>query len=647
MKAIKNMSIATKLWSGALVFSLAIGVVAYTGLTGTSRLSSTVGNMTKLQVPQLQRLMLASNEARQARTRQYRLLVAPDAKKQAKLLKDIEGNIQGATDKLAEFDKFASTKEEKATADMLQSLWANYSEYNKQIPGILSTTGNKGLTELLEKTSRETFVEKFIPEIEKAGELKVKEALAAEETRKGIESDTKTKIALLGLFSIVAGLTIFGFIVSGIRHSVKVLTKGLTFIREHHIQPLTNALARFAKADLTYAIACESTPIEIDGKDELAKVIHDLDNVQSEFLDAINGYEEARVSLNSLIGVVRNGANNVASYSGDVAKNTEQVGLASTDIARGSTTLAGRAEEASDAMEKFAQVIDQITVQTEVQANAIGTAAMNLNEATEILKEVASASDQMNEAALAGSEAVSVTINAMEKIQSEVTLSAERISELDAKGQQIGQIVSTIEEIASQTNLLALNAAIEAARAGEHGRGFAVVATEVRKLAEKSGDATREISDLIESIRKSVDEAVKAILETKNQVVDGTAQSKSAGSSLNSILESSATVEERLKALRGASRNVETAMKDADKATTETVELKESLIGESKVVGGAIMEVTTVSQDTAAASEELSASTDEVSRVAANLQALSEELLSSISEFKTVSGQEAPLRLAA
>ena len=635
MKFLKNMSIAAKLWSGALVFTLAVGVVAFTGLTGTTRLSTTVGTMTKYQVPQLQRLMLASNEARQARTRQYRFLIAPNDEKRAKLLKDIDENIAGAQAKIEEYAKFASTEDEKVKAQELESLWKKYAEFHKQIPAIYAASGEKGVVELLEKTSRDTFVEKFIPLIEKAGDSKVEEALASENTRKQIESGTKGQIALFGFLAVVTGLTIFGYIVSGIKHSVRVLMAGLEQIREKQIKPLTTALDRFAKADLTYEIKSEYSPITLEGKDELAKVTSDLDSVQADFQVAIDGYNEARKSLTTLVGTVRNGSSDVASFSADVAGNTEHVGAAASDIARGSTTLAGKADEASQAMIRFGQMIDRITQQTGVQANAIETASFNLHSATEILNDVASAADEMNEAAQTGSEAVAITIAAMEKIKSEVGISAERIGDLDQKGQQIGQIVSTIEAIAAQTNLLALNAAIEAARAGEHGRGFAVVATEVRNLAEKSGEATREISDLIESIRTSVDEAVKTILSTQQQVIGGTEQSQSAGTSLKSILNSSASVEERLTALRKASANVESAMSEADKATAQTVELKDSLIAESRVVGNAIQEVANVSQDTAAASEELSATSDEVSKVAANLSRLSESLQDSISKFQT------------
>ncbi|MBK7091914.1 MAG: hypothetical protein IPH59_09365 [bacterium] len=125
----------------------------------------------------------------------------------------------------------------------------------------------------------------------------------------------------------------------------------------------------------------------------------------------------------------------------------------------------------------------------------------------------------------------------MNKIASVVQDSAATIQALAKSSDQIGEIISVIDDIADQTNLLALNAAIEAARAGEQGRGFAVVADEVRKLAERTTKATKEITDMIKGIQSDTKGAVVSMEQGIHEVEGGRQLADKAGESLNAILD--------------------------------------------------------------------------------------------------------------
>jgi methyl-accepting chemotaxis protein len=155
---------------------------------------------------------------------------------------------------------------------------------------------------------------------------------------------------------------------------------------------------------------------------------------------------------------------------------------------------------------------------------------------------VADNSRNADAAAQSGAAVLRETLTVMGNIAEKVNRSAETVSTLGQRGDQIGAIVATIQDIADQTNLLALNAAIEAARAGDQGRGFAVVADEVRSLAERTTEATREIGEMIHAIQSETQLAVRSMAEGVRQVEAGTEKASESGQALQHILEQIASL---------------------------------------------------------------------------------------------------------
>jgi methyl-accepting chemotaxis protein len=145
--------------------------------------------------------------------------------------------------------------------------------------------------------------------------------------------------------------------------------------------------------------------------------------------------------------------------------------------------------------------------------------------------------EEASETAREGGAIVEDTLSRMRSIADSVRETAHKVQELGARSDQIGKIVGVIDDIADQTNLLALNAAIEAARAGEQGRGFAVVADEVRKLAERTTKATKEIAEMIEAVQGETRTAVEKMRSGTVQVEAGVEMTSKAGSSLNDIID--------------------------------------------------------------------------------------------------------------
>jgi twitching motility protein PilJ len=205
-----------------------------------------------------------------------------------------------------------------------------------------------------------------------------------------------------------------------------------------------------------------------------------------------------------------------------------------------------------------------------------------------------------------GAQAVQDASEAMMRINSAVERTSEKMKLLAKRSSEISDIMRLINDVASQTNLLSLNAAIEAAHAGEAGAGFSVVADEIRKLAERSAAATRDVSKLIQAIQRETEEALKAMDEGLKEVKGGNVLAEQSRQVLNDI---SAGVREATE-----------LMEEISAASTEQAQVTRSLAGAMQTISGITIEASAGAQETA--------------RIIHGMVDLSEMLNESISQFK-------------
>ncbi|MCX7610847.1 MAG: methyl-accepting chemotaxis protein [Ignavibacterium sp.] len=241
--------------------------------------------------------------------------------------------------------------------------------------------------------------------------------------------------------------------------------------------------------------------------------------------------------------------------------------------------------QTNQSVQSTSTVASQILQSTEQMANGVQHQSLQINEVSAAIEEMtrtilettrntvkaAEASNQAGKVAKEGGKIVSDTIDGINKIAEIVTSGAETVEKLGKNSNQIGEIIQVINDIADQTNLLALNAAIEAARAGEQGRGFAVVADEVRKLAERTTKATKEIANMIKLIQSETQKAVEEMNTGKQEAIKGMQKAEVAGKSLQNIISETdivsqlisqvaASSEQQSATAEQISRNIETIL---------------------------------------------------------------------------------------
>lgn len=244
-------------------------------------------------------------------------------------------------------------------------------------------------------------------------------------------------------------------------------------------------------------------------------------------------------SVNYTVEELRSLVGNVQSTATRVAQTTSRVESTSTEL------LATSTEQLREIRETGQSVLDM---------------AARINDVSSQAQESASVARQSLMAAESGLTAVQNAIGGMNAIRDQIQETSKRIKRLGESSQEIGEITELIADITEQTNVLALNAAIQAASAGEAGRGFSVVAEEVQRLAERSGDATRQIAALVKAIQTDTQDAVAAMERSTQGVVEGARLSDNAGTALSEIDQVSRKLAELIEQISSS------ASKEADQA---------------------------------------------------------------------------------
>lgn len=249
-----------------------------------------------------------------------------------------------------------------------------------------------------------------------------------------------------------------------------------------------------------------------------------------------------------------------------------KINQTSSEVRSAAEDTKSSVSELSDASQQQAKEIADVS-------EAVNEMAVSIDQVSYNAAESSSVAERSVDIASKGAVVVQNTIDGMDKIRGQIQETAKRIKRLGESSQEIGDIVSLINDIADQTNILSLNAAIQASMAGDAGKGFAVVADEVQRLAERSGAAAKQISALVKTIQSDTNEAVTSMEQTTAEVVQGTRLAQDAGVALGEIESVSKSLAEIIENISDAARQqaasagkISNTMKSIQEITSQTTE---------------------------------------------------------------------------
>jgi len=567
--AFLNLKVRFKLTISFCLLTLFTIIVGGLGLFNIQRLQMMDQDLFTYQTLPLLELRVIHGAFEENRSLIRDIILEEDLAKSNSYLQAIEENRKKIDEALERFSKSLLTKEEQKQYTYLVNVLENFDYHLEQVME-LCRRGNKTFAYTVLSQDGPKLSENFDAAMEKLTEIKKH---TAQDVALSSRQRADNAAWVTGAFVLVAVIC--------------ALALGLIIARLISI-PL------IALAQVADEISRGNLNVEISEK-----------------------YRKFKDEIGQLGLVFQSMSENLRQLINKITESAEQLAASAEEL----NVSAGQSAEV---VIKIAETVDLTADGAENQARALAEAMTTVTKLASAVRQIASHSseaaaiaEQAAEAAYIGGEKVELVVKKMEDIKKAVDHSAEVVTELGNRSKEIEQIVSTISYLADQTNLLALNAAIEAARAGDEGRGFAVVAEEVRKLAEQSQLATKQIAALIESVQLDTNKAVSAMAEGTREVQEGYGAVSEAGGSF-------AEISGLVKTVSGQNQEILAAVEGIAEGSQRMVDTISQVEQISRQTAGQAQSVSAATQEQSATMEEIAASSDVLAQLADQLyQAIS------------------------
>jgi methyl-accepting chemotaxis protein len=418
-----------------------------------------------------------------------------------------------------------------------------------------------------------------------------------------------------------------------------------------YLQETSDAAAAIAGNDLTVVVPLKGEQDELRSAflqmvnslhhslSEVSMNANQLGAASQQLATAVTQAGQATGQISTTIRQVSYGIAQQSESVSHTSGSVEQMSRAINGVAKGAQEQAQSVSQAAALLGRLSERVETIRLGADDQVDLMEKANQARQELADAMTTVSGATGQVSvetthnaQSAADGSALIEQTVKGMARVSSATQELAQRIGELGERSGKIGMVIETIDEIASQTNLLALNAAIEAARAGEHGKGFAVVADEVRKLAERSSQATKEISAMIRAVQSGANESVVSMRRTGEDVQIAVELTGQAHETFEAIAAGTKESQERVKAIDQAIVTMQEAETQLDRIVAQAAEVarrNQNEAGEMKRLNSQMVEsldsVSAVVEENTAATEQMAAGSSEVDQAIENITSISEK----------------------